>query len=221
MFDFWWGPEFAAEEWQLLLIFRVIAPVGQYLTCAGCHTAIDDAGEHAVCCAATGLAKRHNRVRRTLLHLGREAGWNPELEVSLPAPDPPGGSVRPIPADVVFRTAESKPLAIDVTVVHPLRPSRNIAAGDNTTAAAQAELAKSANQTCLCASAGWSFIPFGMETTGGLGPKASSVFKHMCRNISMRSGEPIADVLGRTSASLTVALAKGRAETLCRAFKPF
>ena len=115
---------------------------------------MDNVGDHVPCCALTGLAKRHNRLRYTLLVLGRKAGWNPELEVCLPAPDPGGGTARPRPADVLFRTAESKPLAVDVTVVHPLRPSRNIAAAANVTAATQAESAKCTSQTSLCSSAG-------------------------------------------------------------------
>ena len=213
-------PEFSAEEWQSLLRFRVGAFIGQFATCAGCRSPMDSSGDHAVCCASTGLAKRHNRVRDCLLWLGREAGWNPELEVSLPAPDPGGqGTLRPRPADVLFRTAESRPLAVDVTVVHPLRPSNNIAAEDSC-AATQAEAAKCTAQAAMCQQAGWTFAPFGVETTGGLGPKASSLFKKVCRASSMRSGEPIAEVLGRNAALLSVVLAKGRAEMLCRAFKP-
>ena len=150
------GPDFAAEEWQALLRFRVGADISLTNTCAGCHSAMDSLGDHAACCSATGLYKRHNRVRNCLLLLGREAGWNPELEVtgwnpevevSLPAPDPGGGRAHPRPADVLFRTAESRPLAVDVTVVHPLRPSKKIAVADDCAAASEAETAKVAGST--------------------------------------------------------------------------
>ena len=212
--------DFAAEEWQALLRFRVGSPISPATTCAGCQTPMDSSGDHAVCCSATGLYKRHNRVRYCLLSLGREAGWNPEVEVSLPAPDPGGGIIRPRPADVLFRTAESRPLAVDVTVVHPLRPSKNIAVEDNLTAAADAESAKKVAQAARCLQAGWGFSPFAMESTGGFGPKATSLFKRICRSLSMRTGDPIADVMSRSAALLSLALAKGRAEMLCRAFKP-
>ena len=223
------GPDFAAEEWQALLRFRVGADISLTNTCAGCHSAMDSLGDHAACCSATGLYKRHNRVRDCLLLLGREAGWNPELEVtgwnpevevSLPAPDPGGGRAHPRPADVLFRTAESRPLAVDVTVVHPLRPSKKIAVADDCAAASEAETAKVASEVAECHRAGWGFVPFGMEVTGGFGPKATSLFKRICRSISMKSGDPVAEVLSRSATLLSVALAKGRAEMLCRAFKP-
>ena len=172
---------------------------------------MDSSGDHAVFCAATGLAKRHNRIRDCLLLLGRDAGWNPELEVSLTTSDPGGGTLHPRPVDVLFRTAESRPLAVDVTVVQPLRPCNNIVAVDNCAAAANAENAKSVAQAPGCHRAGSGFIPFALETTGGFGPKATTLFKRICRTASIRSGEPIAEVLGIAAALLSVALAKGRA----------
>ena len=86
------GPVFAADEWQAILRFRVGAPISNLVTCAGCQSPMDSSGHHAVCCAATGLAKRHNRIRDCVLLLGHEAGWNPELEVSSPTSVPGGRS---------------------------------------------------------------------------------------------------------------------------------
>ena len=151
---------------------------------------------------------------------GQGSGLEPGVGSNLACPGPGGqGTVRPSPADVLFHTAETRPLAVDVTVVHHLRPSNNLAAED-TNAATQAETAKSAAQVAIYHQAGWAFSPFGVASTGGLGTKATSLIKRICRSSSMRSGEPIADILGRNAALLSVVLAKGRAEMLCRAFKP-
>ena len=70
---------------------------------------MDIHGDHALCCASNGLYRRHTRVRDTLFHLAGAANWNPLLE----APMPP---TLERPADVLLRSADSKPIAVDITI---------------------------------------------------------------------------------------------------------
>ena len=97
---------------------------------------MDAAGDHALSCPSNGTYRRHNHLRDRLFGLGQLAGWAPELEQAIP------GS-RDRPADLLFRAAGPRPLATDVTVSHPLRPSASTAVREGrSSAAAEAERAK-------------------------------------------------------------------------------
>ena len=203
----------SAPEFQALLQVRTGARLWADGTpCKGCGTLMDGWGDHAQSCASCGMYKRHNRQRNNLWSLGEKAGWDPELEKTIP-----GSTDRP---DVVFKTLNSRPLAIDVTIVHPLRPSSQPAArGESPVSATVAEKAKNAHYVPLCnrANPSWGFRPFAMETTGGMGPGATLTTKQLIRYCSMRSGEAVSAVAARIRESLHVTLAKGRAEMLVAA----
>ena len=69
----------------------------------------------------------------------------------------------------------------------------------------------------ICAWANWSFTPFGVEVTGALGPKATSLCKRLCRALSMQDGTPIGQVAAHVAGRISYALAKGRGEMLVAA----
>ena len=169
---------------------------------------MDSLGDHALTCASAGLYRRHNRVRDTVFHLAREAGWAPELEVALPA-------LTERPADILCRATFGKPLAIDVTVSHPLRLSSTLATRGEVAAAAEAaENRKRAASQAACEQAGWGFRPAAFETTGGLGPGASHTIRQLSRYLSMRRGTSAGEVSITISRAVSLALAKGRGEML-------
>jgi hypothetical protein len=203
---------FAASEWQLLLRFRVGAPCfDDGALCSGCSKAMDSSGDHALCCTSNGTYRRHNHVRDQLFSLANLAGWSPELEVVIP-----GGRNRP--ADLLLRSVASKPLAIDVTVTHPLRPSASQAVRvGRYSAAAAAEQAKVAESKGPCLAVGWDFCPFGVDATGGMGPAAKQLCRRLARVLSMRAGADTVSLAGTVGSQLSLALAKGRGEMLCAA----
>ena len=165
---------------------------------------MDPFGDHALCCPASGTYKRHNRLRDLLYLLGQQAGWAPDLEVTIPA-----STLRP--ADLLFRTGFPKPLACDVTVSHPLRHSAPSAVrGEPDLSAADAEGAKNREYRSLCHGAGWGFRPLGFETTGGLGPSAARTLKQLCHQLSMRQGLPSSEMADYLHRLFSLALAKGR-----------
>ena len=65
---------------------------------------------------------------------------------------------------------------------------------------------------------GWQFRPFGLETSGGLGPAATQVCKRLARAIAMKLGCAYGETASSLQQALHLALAKGRAEMLvaCR-----
>ena len=83
-----------------------------------------------------------------------------------------------------------------------------------TSAADQAEARKVASHTIGCAAAGWDFIPFGMDSTSALGPRATGLLWRLTRAISMRTGQSLSEVITSFFAALSTALAKGRGEML-------
>ena len=208
------GSHFSPPEFQALLRFRTGLPqtTSPTCTCARCGTPMDTNGDHALSCAASGLYRRHNRIRDVMWSLCKTAGWNPESEIALP-----GNLQRP--ADILLRTAEVKPVALDVTVSHPLCNSAPSAAHENVAASSeQAEANERHLYQEVCYRAGWKFRPIAMETTGALGPSAQSFVRHLSRTLCMKTGTTPADTMQSMHRTLNLALAKGCAEMLVGAF---
>ena len=203
---------FAASEWQLLLRFRVGAFCYQQgSVCAGCRKPMDPAGDHALSCPSNGTYRRHNHLRDRLFGLSQLAGWAPALEQAIP------GS-RDRPADLLLRTAGPRPMAVDVTVSHPLRSSASSAVREGrSSAAAEAERAKVVQSKAVCQAAGWDFSPFGVDATGGLGPAARLLCRRLARALAMRAGADTATLSENVGTQISLALAKGRGEMLCAA----
>jgi hypothetical protein len=201
---------FSASEWQLLLRFRVGVPCFVPASrCAGCGGALDVAGDHALCCSHNGVYRRHNHVRDRLFALTEAANWRPEVEVALP-----GSRLRP--ADVLLRGCDPRPLAIDVTISHPLRFSASSAVrGGRASAAEEAEIRKIALGKQACQAVGWGFLPFAVDVTGGFGPSARSFCKRLAKQLAMRAGAEVSSCVINVGAQLSLALAKGRGEMLC------
>ena len=173
-------------------------------SCRACLQPMDPFGDHALSCPASGIYKRHNRLRDLLYLLGQQAGWAPDLEVTVPS-----STLRP--ADLLFRSGFPKPLACDLTVSHPLRHSASSAVrGDTDISATEAEGAKNQEYRSLCHAAGWGFRPMGFETTGGLGPSAARTLKQLCHQLSMRQGLPSSEIADYLHRLFSLALAKGR-----------
>ena len=200
---------FSPPEWQALLRFRsgVQLSFGSSPTCLGCGAPMDSFGDHSLSCASTGMYRRHNRVRDTLFTLSKQAGWRPLLE------PPTSQSLRP--ADVLLQSSDAKPVAVDVTIVHPLRLSGPSATRDVATATANcAEQSKLAANSAPCSQMGWLRTPFALETTGGLGSHASRLCNRLTRSLSMKSGLPTQDPECHVHLAISIALAKGRGEML-------
>ena len=172
---------------------------------------MDVAGDHALCCAHNGLYRRHNHIRGALFHLAQSANWSPVLEKQLP-------NSLDRPADLLLQNLDSRPTAVDVTVVHPLRPSASVAVrAQRDSAAADAEAQKIARNRVVCEGAGWNFMPFGLEVTGGLGPAAKKLCRRLTQQLAMRAGQDVAACAENVGVWLSLALAKGRGEMLSAA----
>ena len=119
---------------------------------------------------------------------------------------------------------EASPAASDVSVVHPLRPSAAPAASAEVSpgaAAAAREADKLAFAGGACAAAGWRLVAVCAETTGAWGPSAKRAVRRLIRLQGMRLGEPLAALAPVVWRRLAVAVAKGVAQCLLRAYPGF
>jgi hypothetical protein len=168
-------------------------------------------GDHALSCASNGLYRRHNHLRSALFDLSKTCGWGPELEVALP-------NCTSRPADILLRSMGPRPVAVDVTVSHPLRSSAPAAVRAGTvSAAAEAEARKTSASKAACRTAGWDFVPFGYDAVGGIGPGARSLCIKLAKQTAMRVGREASECALSVGQHLSLALAKGRGEMLSAA----
>ena len=145
--------------------------------CPDCARPADALGIHAVCCQRTGnISRGHTTLRDTLAEILRRAHCEVLLEQS------PAGS-KDRPADILVHGLADHPLAIDVTVVTPSRPS---AIPSATEPMDQAATAKSERSAELCGRTGWKFRPFVADTYGGLRCDSRHLISSL---ISRRSGK--------------------------------
>ena len=128
--------------------------------CAMCGQPADGIGDHALCCSASGLYKRHNVIRDLTASILSQSGIPCSVEVSLHT-----SSDRP--ADIFIPSGcGARPAALDISVVHSLSGSRHHGAHDAGQAAAEQEKMKNSRSKAACESVGWGFTPIVAETAG-------------------------------------------------------
>ena len=203
---------FTSFEFQALLRYRCSIPFTPRGRCGGCSTPLDSFGDHALSCASCGLYSRHNRLRDALAEEFIAAGLAIRVEAQLP-----GDSSRP--ADIlVLSSSDIIPMAVDVSVVHPLHLSSASAEDTPGAAAAARELGKLATSAQACKDEGWSFSPACAETTGAWGPSGQRCVRGLIRKLSMKNGEPLADTAAAVWRRLATSVAKGTSQMLLRAY---
>ena len=172
-------------------------------------------GDHTLWCTSSGRYARHNVIRDTLAHSLRGFGFSCRTEVQLP------GSTL-VPADIFVQNLSDDPsTAVDVSVVHPLQPSRSasaaVAAG---TAAEERALAKVRDYEEACQARSWRFVAFVAESTGAWNQAAQRLVRQAVRAHALRTGEDSAAVATSMWITLSRALAQTVARQLVRAQAP-
>jgi len=93
-----------------------LVPGQNPVQCPNCGQAADVFGDHWICCSKSAITKRHHYARDAIATLIREQGFTTFTEVSIGA--------RERPADIAIQGFEARPMAIDLTISHPLQPSQ-------------------------------------------------------------------------------------------------
>ncbi|ORY26748.1 hypothetical protein BCR33DRAFT_725977 [Rhizoclosmatium globosum] len=198
-------------EYRAILRYRLLMPLytGRR-RCRHCEHVMDLFGDHAFCCGGhSGSWSRHNFLRDTLAALVRQVGilCRENGEVRLPS-----SSGDLWPADLlVYDFYDGKTVCVDISVVHPLT-SRGLMGFKVGNAVRGRESTKNEKYLSGCQSIGLEFVPFVLDTTGGLG-KSSIQFLEKLRGLMMqreviRESVSVAVVYRRILFALQHALAR-------------
>ena len=177
-------PKWASAEWRLLLLWRLGPPLGLPIACAACGACQDAYGDHALSCPAMGMYKRHNSIRDAFVNLATSAGLQCRTSVGLPG-------TNLVPADLYLPAFSDVPTAVDVSVVHPLHPSRSAKAE---TAGASAE-GRAEEKVRLygeqCRERRWDFWAAVAETTGTWRSLGQRLVRQLARKRALKTGEAL------------------------------
>ena len=137
------------------------------LKCPFCAEATDAYGDHVLCCNKAEFYTRHQVIVKCLTTFVAAAGVRATNEVQIEG--------RERPADIFLdRWTTAEPVAVDVTVTHPLAPSLGLNARQAKDAAAAArERQKISKYAHWIRDKQLNFIPVGVTTFGALGPQAA------------------------------------------------
>ena len=132
--------------------------------CPRCGTPMDLLGDHAVCCRFNNITRRHMALQDGLVDVARRADVACRKEAG------GGEEERTRPGDVFFPRWDTEgPAAVDVTVRHPLAPSAPVGDLEGLERwRGRQEGEKRAKYGAQCGRLGWRFIPFVVDTFGGI-----------------------------------------------------
>ena len=169
-----------------------IIPEDENFLCSGCQRPVDVYGDHLVSCPRNNFWRRHNAVQETLLSLASQAGVPHLREAPLERERRRGRLLPNVrPADILLRHwAGGKDSAVDCTVSHPAQLSEHPLTGDKARSfLRRVEADKLRKYEDICDNEGWDFIPFGMNTWGGVGPHGTSLLNRLARKATAVADE--------------------------------
>ena len=161
-------------------------------------------GDHSLGCRTTSdRIARHNMIRDVLFETAASADLGPSREEKHLLP---GTIARP--GDVTIRRwANGKDVAIDVTVTGPLCPSNVADAAREPGASLSKACQRKTRETAeACRLQGLVFLPFAMETLGGLHSGAVGQVKQLAACLArckgLQEGEVTGQIFGKLSLTL-------------------
>jgi hypothetical protein len=169
-----------------------ISPEEDTFQCSGCQRQVDALGDHLVSCPRNNFWRRHNAVQETLLSLASQAGVPHVREAPLERSKRRGRlQTHMRPADVLLRHwAGGHDTAVDCTVSHPVQAAEHPLSGEKAKSfLRRLEQDKVRKYETLCDEEGWDFVPFGMNTWGGIGPHGTSLLHRLLRKATAAGNE--------------------------------
>jgi len=182
--------------------------------CPQCDMPMDSAGYHmAVCKRGPSVVHRHHSIRDLVSEFCSKAAWSPSIEFNCFT------SSGLTPADVYLPRGGSSgvPLALDITVVHPLQEA--LLAKSSTESGqgcALGESKKHSKYDLLCEQDGIDFIPLVVEYFGTWGKEANAFFSKLAKAIAGRTGGLIPDVALQMQRQLSVCLVRCNAKAVAK-----
>ena len=177
--------------------------------CSACSMPNDRMGDHALGCSKTGdRIARHNMLRDVIFEAAAAADLGPTKEERHLLP---GNSARP--GDVMIRRwANGKDAAIDATVTSPLAASNVVGAAAKAGSALEKACQRKLRDTAeACRQEGLAFLPFAVETLGGLHAGAVTQVKQIAAALARKNGQEEGVVTSQLFGRLSLNLMRGNA----------
>ena len=177
--------------------------------CPACSRPSDRMGDHSLGCRTTSdRIARHNMLRDVLYETAASADLGPTREEKHLLP---GTVARP--GDITIRRwVNGKDGAIDVTVTGPLCPSNVVGAAASAGASLSKAYERKIKETAeACRLQGLVFLPFAMETLGGLHSGAAAQVKQLAAALARSKGLVEGEVTAQLFGKLSLTLMRGNA----------
>ena len=160
------SPATCRVVWRWWLGELLYGACNESVVCPFCRGCADCYGDHILCCDKAEFTTRHEAVVSQLTHFLQAAGLSIQNNVGV------GGRERP--ADIlVTRWTDNEPVAVDVTITHPLAPHLGVNQTLARAALRAKERQKIAKYSPLLQNANLNFVPFPVTTFGELSPQAA------------------------------------------------
>ena len=154
-------------------------------SCPECLGTADPFGDHQVGCGGNGdRITRHNAIRDVVFNAAQSAALAPSKEMPNLIPDSLSR-----PADVFLPTwSQGRSAAVDIHVISPLQQLTLGEAASTPGHALQVGVQrKLASHLSACRAIGVEFVPFVLESLGGLADDSISIIRSIGRAISLRT----------------------------------
>ena len=205
------GLDFRSQEFRACVLYRLGVPLfSAEGPCPACSAPSDVHGDHAISCGSAGeRISQHNLLRDAVYQTAVTANLAPLREERAILP---GTDARP--ADVLIPNwgVGPKDMAIDVTVVNPLRldlaqrsasePGLGLKTAFNTKWRKYGE---------TCDKEGITFCPFVLDTFGAWDSRAVSETKRLGQALARSTGQLDSEVVSHLFQRLSVLLMRGNA----------
>jgi len=182
--------------------------------CPQCQTPMDSAGYHmAICKKGPSVVHRHHSLRDLIADFCSKAALSPSIEFNC------FSSSNLTPADVYLPRGgvSGIPLALDVTVIHPLQDSLlSKSSTESGQGCAFAEAKKHKKYDLLSQEENIDFIPLVVEFFGSWGPEANKFFSKLAKSIAGRTGSSVTDVALQIQRQLCVCLIRCNAKAVAK-----
>ena len=200
-----------SDQFSVIVKYQLGANVYESdFTCPACHQPAGASGDHAlVCGVGNGRILRHNSIREILISVAKQSGLSPVREPRFLIP-----GVDRRPADLLINSWSSQGLdsLIDVCIGSSLRLDTLTRNGATPGTVARLGHERKVQQIGGAVSRlNMEFLPFSMESLGGLTPTAIRIVTKLGRDRAIREGSEQDRSVDRAFKSISVTLQRSQA----------
>ena len=179
-------------------------------SCPHCEAAIDEHGDHLLCCRHTNFTQRHNAVQTVLLDALQAARIPNQREAPLTVHNATVTTAQHLrPADILLPSWQnSRHLAVDITISHPTQSSEAPFTSEKAKSfLKRKETAKWTKYEIPCKREGWDFQALAFDSWGSVGPQSFPLLHRITQKCASQATPRLrADTITHLKQRLSIAL---------------